>query len=80
MSHTKDQWIVDPNSDVCVLTDGRYIEAHAASNARLIAAAPELLEASQLLIRYLTELDEQDNPFARAMERAIAKATGGSNE
>ena len=48
------------------------------ANARLIAAAPELLEALELLVdnpyREGTEIDKRLRRIARA---AIAKATGG---
>lgn len=60
--------------------DGVALVCGSLEDAKLIAAAPELLEASQLLIKYLTEIDGQDNPFTRSMERAIAKATGGDRD
>lgn len=49
-------------------------------NASLIAAAPELLEALQNMVRLYYSEDRQDAPgqYARAAVAAIAKATGGS--
>jgi hypothetical protein len=49
------------------------------ANARLIAAAPELLEALRCLRRWMgpTGLDEEIDAAMRAADAAIAKATGG---
>lgn len=48
-----------------------YTNAEADANARLMAAAPELLEALKALVERGT-----DSPEHIAAERAIAKATG----
>jgi hypothetical protein len=47
-----------------------------AANARLIAAAPELLEAARKALAECCDLAETD--AGRALEAAIAKATGGA--
>ncbi len=48
------------------------------ANARLIAAAPELLEALQNMVRlyYGEDRQSQAGQYARAAVAAIAKATG----
>lgn len=46
--------------------------------AALIAAAPEMLEALELLTKYCEEIENVDNPFTRLSRRAIAKAKGGA--
>jgi hypothetical protein len=49
-------------------------QAETEANARLIAAAPELLAA---LIEVVAEADRETTPFIKA-RAAIAKATGGA--
>lgn len=48
------------------------------ANARLIAAAPELLLAAQLILEILNDRNGRAmGPGFKALESAIAKATGG---
>ena len=62
------------------------VEMPAEANARLIAAAPELLEALQLFARYEQEMEADDHvagmltyaQLREAARSAIAKATGGA--
>lgn len=77
-AHTPGPWTVTERSDhseihgnagdelVCELP---YINGNERSNARLIAAAPELLAALQGLVERGT-----DSPEHRAAEQAIARA------
>ena len=91
MKHTPGPWVVDPavrqgftvyapKEGFIVGTqdeEGRYGAIESEANARLIAAAPELLEALKSVIAWLDAPDESafsDSELARA---AIAKATGG---
>ena len=85
-------WSCTPegNRRVCVAEydkgDGPYKikgEKEAVSNARLIAAAPDMLAALQLALRYLEHPDVQAMPFALPasvpagrVRAAIAKAEG----
>lgn len=46
----------------------------AEANAKLMAAAPEMLEALERVAAYLDKEDDQD--LVRAVEAAIAKAKG----
>jgi hypothetical protein len=46
------------------------------SNLRLVAAAPELLEACELLLIYLADWDDKDDDTCATARRAIAKAKG----
>ena len=55
--------------------DGEVCRATALANARLIAAAPELLEALQLMLAVETVFDAEI--AEDASRAAIAKATGG---
>jgi len=74
-------WTVWPKADdtkrICSITDG----THAVANARLIAAAPEMLDALQQLVANMedgeTALNQDGKPFAdyAAAKAAIAKAT-----
>ena len=51
--------------------------AKAKANARLIAAAPELLEALQAFVKYADDVND-DSPELDRARSAIAKATGGA--
>jgi len=75
----------DPDAPVCEISD-RLDDDEAEANARLIAAAPELLNALQNLmngidtnmVRIETDADETlANAFHR-IRTAIAKATGAA--
>ena len=85
--HTPGPWVVDPcwdilgntddgNGMVCQITTDAVPRAEAEANARLIAAAPDLLEALRAIIedRYAQKLGIL-KLLARA---AIAKAEGQS--
>jgi hypothetical protein len=48
-----------------------------AANARLIAAAPDLLEAARLVVNYHA-LDDEISAPVRALHSAISKAEAGS--
>ena len=84
--HTPGKWIVVSDEPDCVSTAGRkelaelqdkeFIDCNTEANARLIAAAPELLEALEML----TGWEETGSPvsdvcFSHA-RAAIAKAKG----
>ena len=47
------------------------------SNARLIAAAPELLEACRLIVLAYGHMDDLTNPYVAAARAAIRKAEEG---
>ena len=51
-------------------------QCHQPANARLIAAAPDLLEACEELLIYLGDWDDTENETCVAARRAIAKARG----
>ena len=54
------------------------VEGFSVSNALLIAAAPELLEALTSLEGYLRETPHHNSTQAAAARAAIAKATGAA--
>jgi hypothetical protein len=80
--------IVDGATDYAILADGKIIseafgrsswqvEYDSLANARLIAAAPDLLAALQLCRGLFFSLPYTlNNPAYAAMDAAIAKATG----
>ena len=92
MTHTPGPWIIHPDGDlVTAKFDPQYGSDGVAwvikrpeykANARLIAAAPQLLEACKGLIAYRDhnvlnfQLEKADD-FIRMMRIAIAAAEGG---
>jgi hypothetical protein len=80
----KAQVVAGDRGDMVAHAFGRTAD-EADANARLIAAAPELLEALQYVVCQLADGDEPEldgdgdeiDPFERA-RTAIAKATGAS--
>ena len=91
MKHTPGPWSVDHN--INVMAAGGFVAFPGISagfdqkaNARLIAAAPELLEALQALEDYVCNNISNDYPTGidtdsiafRQAHAAIAKATGGA--
>ncbi len=86
--HTKGPWSVSvENSDLAKRSDYRIWVDNAelpnlsetSANARLIAAAPELLEALQSVLNWLQPLDLNldDEQFRSDLKNIIKKATGG---
>jgi len=89
--HTPGPWVVHPTSihpavrsigtaeagprRICTVgsTNGNPTDWH---NARLIAAAPELLEALNTLPQSLASTDEDLDKWVAKARAAIAKATG----
>lgn len=76
--------ILAPDGTKLACTTGLYEDAEDIANARLLAAAPELLEALQYAEQWLADLQKRPGmrlslqgavDVARA---AIAKATGGA--
>lgn len=95
-SHTPAPWRyqTDENGDNTLIVDkdGKFITdvrvnitASQQANARLIVAAPELLEALKAAREYLSESNEyndgnrKENTLMNVFESAIAKAEGQSN-
>ncbi len=85
--HTPGPWHADPTKSFYVFAHGSLAEqagvengpficnASTQANARLIAAAPDLLAAAQDALRNLRPLAVHPSHYA-ALENAIAKATG----
>ena len=72
-----DEWVVAYDTD-----KGRGVQValvdSGSANARLIAAAPELLEALIALYDDALELDIEKRPLYVAARAAIARATGAT--
>ena len=89
MKHTPGPWYIDfikahANGNRRIMaeqcTPVAVVPEHLAADARLIAAAPDLLEALKSVIAWLDAPDESafsDSQLALA-RAAIAKATGGN--
>jgi len=95
--HTPAPWLIDPdNGDYpmwirqdggtsvlggCGCCGSPNLDIH---DARLIAAAPDLLDALQLMVEshgyssYLSDEDKESSPEVVAARAAIAKATGSA--
>lgn len=90
-AHTPGPWVVDPcwdilgntddgNGMVCQITTDAVPRAEAEANARLIAAAPGLLEALRAIIEDWDNGDDADAILTRRHDEAraaIAKAETG---
>lgn len=102
VKHTPGPWVIDPcwdilgntddgNGMVCQITTDAVPRAEAEANARLIAAAPELLEACRVTRALVSEaamtgFNCHDGDWAERLyanqarlSAAIAKATGGNH-
>ena len=60
--------------DVYGIQDG----SEASANARLIAAAPDLLDALYLVRDYIATMKGNGHEYSMSIDAAIAKATGGA--
>ena len=81
--HPSDVWHVDMRARHFSVTVSRSDADHympveeVQANARLIAAAPELLQVLERCNNRWDDADEEDNPaLGQAIRAAIAKATG----
>jgi hypothetical protein len=82
-----DQWVFGSDGEFVATVDGRFKDdPQAIVHARLICAAPELLEAARLFVAYDSAPDDTAEDFGRMMlayadalaaaKSAIAKAEG----
>ena len=72
-----DVWQIDAENHAVCTTQFCYA-AETEANARLIAAAPELLEAASEALKGLELAGFDRSRQANGLRAAIAKATGGS--
>jgi len=87
--HTPEPWIYIGNGDIVARSENYCggekdiasvfltVNDEDEANARLIAAAPDLLEALQAIMAGVAGCERQ--PHWEAARAAIAKATGGNN-
>lgn len=86
--HTQGPWVaaLDRNSRPIVRGPGKWQiadgwhtpDGNGWANARLIAAAPDLLEALVAVLNYC--VDDEGQPTIATARAAIAKATGAGHE
>ena len=77
--HSKNHWVMPPEGIHVALVNESGHEEQVAANARLIAAAPELLGALEKVLPLISAFNE--GPWieaADAVRAALAKASGGS--
>jgi len=86
MSYTKGPWTIEEtydgiyiNPDICTVQPP-YLDTDAKDNASLIAAAPELLEALELMYNHARLYMSVSDNVVNAVESAIAKAKGENDE
>lgn len=91
-AHTNGPWRINPNwlppeypdwREIISENDENYrcmsVSGHCGeANARLIAAAPELLEALQMVRDYVVTMKGEGHEYQTFIDAAIAKATGTS--
>lgn len=79
--HTPGPWRLNGNRTITVGDFGKpgsfIAEVKNDANARLIAAAPELLEALEWLLHHVVRTQGLDGPELNHVRETIAKATGG---
>lgn len=89
--HTPGPWSADygdfaayceTGAEVCEVKRGnhddgtRIADAEMEANLRLVAAAPDLLDAVEQLLIYLGDWEDMDNDTCRLALTAVAKAKG----
>lgn len=88
--HTPGPWIISQDDEFLHVYDvmtptGYYVasthdgvegKCNSEANARLIAAAPDLLEALQMVSEYIRTMKQDGHQYVVAIDAAIAKATG----
>jgi len=84
VSHSQEkpasQWLVAPGDPTCVFTGdlAQPIRCHSRDRAKLIAAAPDLLEACELVIGSVpVPADEVSQEVLRRLRAAVRKAKEG---
>lgn len=79
MTHTPGPWEVQDDCATSIWAGGHYIAetyTDGEANARLIAAAPDLLAALEAIVAICEQLDVPNHQHAQLARFAIAKAKG----
>ncbi len=76
--HTDAYTTCGPEDDAAICTIDTEITEEQEANARLIAAAPELLEACRLAFAYFDDEDFSPGYVRKMLSETIAKAEGRS--